>query len=77
MIVRESRRPLKKEDGYCLAPSKGKPGLIVLSKGLCLSKQIETFLHEAEHLQYWFLDEDVVWQAAAEKTEALEQLGLL
>jgi hypothetical protein len=77
VVVRESSKPLKAHDGYCRPPADGQPGLIVISKGLSPSKQIETFLHEADHLQYWFVDEEIIELACREKNEALEQLGLI
>ena len=66
VVVRTSRRPLKKLDGYC------KGGQIVLSCDLTDRGKLEVFLHEALHKLFWILDEDVVEAAADELTDALE-----
>jgi len=38
---------------------------------------VEVILHEVEHIQYPYLDESVVEQAAKEKTDILSELNLL
>jgi hypothetical protein len=70
VAVRESRRPMRKHNGYCDAKS------IVISKGMSDRDTLLTFLHEALHKQFWFLDEDVVAEASTELREAIEDLEL-
>lgn len=75
VVVRESCRPLKNDDGY-ISNDKGFWEL-VLSKGLSDHDRLETFLHEALHKQFWYLDEDVVILAAKELANGLETLELV
>jgi len=68
--VYESRRPFKRDKGYIDVPNKR----IVISRGQTPDEQRRTFIHEALHALFWFLDEDVVYAAAEELCDAEEQL---
>jgi hypothetical protein len=69
--ARESSRPLKHDFGYCQAG-----GPLVLSRGLNPHEQRRYFIHEAMHLQFWFLSEDVVDAASDELNDALDKLEI-
>ena len=50
---------------------------IVVDSSVKGSRFVEVILHEVEHAQYPFLDEDIVECAAKEKTDILSDLDLL
>ena len=70
--VRVSSRPLKGCHGYARKYARE----IVISKGLSRRQLLEVVLHEMQHMQQWYLDEEIVETMAAEQAEALIALGL-
>lgn len=75
VLVRESRRPLKYDDGY-ISNDRGFWELVI-SKGIDDRDRLETVIHEMLHKQFYFLDESVVLAAAKEIVDGLEAIGLI